>query len=114
MTYKEVATMVASINKPYAYYQFEEGTAQAPPFICFYFEGSNDLEADNTNYQRIEHLIVELYTDQKDFSLEKTVEDTLNNNGIVFSRSEDVIDSEHLYMVVFEGDVVITEESTNG
>lgn len=111
MTYKEIATMVASTNIPYSYYQFEEGTAQAPPFICFYFDEGNDLPADNTNYQRIEHLIVELYTEQKDFSLEKTVENTLNNHDIVFRRSEDVIDSEHLYMVVFEGDVVITEET---
>ena len=77
MTYKEVNLMVASIGKPYAYYQFPEGTDTAPPFICFYFDSSSDLAADNTNYQRIRPLVIELYTDNKDFALEETVETTL-------------------------------------
>ena len=67
MTYKEVSTMVKSIGLPYAYYQFPEGTAEAPPFICFYWSEDNDLKADNINYQKIERLNIELYTDNKDF-----------------------------------------------
>ena len=110
MTFKEIATMLSGINIPYAYYQFEEGTAIEPPFICFYFVENNDFTADNTNYQKIERLVVELYTDQKDFTLEQTVETTLNNNGIVFRRFETPIPSEHMNMVSFEADVVITDE----
>ena len=114
MTFKEVATMVSTIGIPYTYYQFDRGTAVPPPFICFYYDSDNDMVADNTNYQSIEHLVIELYTESKDFSLEKTVETTLNNNGIVYRRYEQAIESERLYMVVFEADVVITEETTNG
>ena len=68
MTYQEVKQMVESIGIPYAYYQFPEGTDQPCPFICFYFTGSNDLAADDTNYQRIRPLAIELYTDNKDFT----------------------------------------------
>ena len=113
MTYKEVAEMIDGIGLPFAYDHFDadpENPAPPPPFICFYFEGSNDLAADDTNYQRIRPLTLELYTDNKDFTLEETVETALNSAGLVFSRSETYIDSERMYMVTFTADIVITEE----
>lgn len=112
MTYKEVAAMIAGTQIPFAYNHFEEGAAPPPPFICFYYEGSQDLSADDTNYQKIRPLTLELYTDNKDFSTEGKVEAALNGAGLVFSRSETFIDSERLYEVVFQTTVVITEANT--
>ena len=110
MTYKEVAQMVAGIGLPYAYDHFTEGPeAPDPPFICFYFAGSDDLAADDENYQRIRPLTLELYTDNKDFSLEETVEAALNGAGLVYSREETYIDSERMYMVTFSAEIIITE-----
>ena len=111
MTRTEVATMIASIGIPYAYYQFERGTATEPPFLCFYYLRDNDVLADNTNYQALDHLMVELYTATKDFGLEKTVKDTLNENGLVYTWEETYIDTQRMYMTIFEADVVITEET---
>ena len=108
MTYQEVATMVASIGVPYAYYQFPEGTAQPTPFVCFYFDGSNDLFADDTNYQKIRPLVIELYTGNKDFTLEETVEGILATNGLTYTRDESWIDSEKMNMVAYTTDVIIT------
>lgn len=110
MTYKEVSTMVKSIGLPYAYYQFPEGTAEAPPFICFYWSEDNDLKADNINYQKIERLNIELYTDNKDYENEANIETVLTNNSVVWSKSETYIDSERLYMVLYEADVIVTQE----
>lgn len=109
MTYRQVAEMVSSIGAPYAYYQFPNNTGIAPPFVCFYFDSSNDFAADNTNYQRIRPLSVELYTDNKDFTLEQTVENILNQNGLVYSREETYLDSEKMYMVTFMTEIIITE-----
>ena len=109
MTYKEINTMVSSIGLPYAYYQFGE-TGQAPPFVCFFYSNDNDFKADDSNYQKIEHLIIELYTDNKDFELEATVESTLSQNGIVWTRDEEWIESERMLEVIYEMDVVITDE----
>lgn len=108
MTYEQVATMVSSIGVPYAYYQFPEGTAVAPPFVCFYFEGSDDLYADDKNYQKIRPLTIELYTDNKDFSLEATVEGILASNGLTYARNESWIDSERMNMVAYTADIIIT------
>lgn len=111
MTYKEIATMVESIGLPYAYYQFPEGTDQACPFICFFLDSSNDFAADNTNYQKIRSLNIELYTDNKDFTLEQTVEDILSGSGLVYYREETYLDSERMFMVSYETKIVITEEN---
>ena len=110
MTYKEVASMIAGMNYPYAYDPFAEGNAAPPPFICFYFSGSDDLSADNTNYAKIRPLTIELYTDNKDFTAEENVEAALNSAGLVYSRSETFIDSERLYEVIFSTEIVITDE----
>ena len=109
MTYRQVAEMVSSIGVPYAYYQFPNNSGIAPPFVCFYFDSSNDFAADNTNYQRIRPLSIELYTDNKDFTLEQTVENVLNQNGLVYSREETYLDSERMYMVTFMTEIIITE-----
>lgn len=111
MTFKEIATMIGTIGLPFAYYEFPNDTAQEPPFICFYFPNNNDFKADSKNYQKIEHLVIELYTDNKDFQKEAAVEAVLESNGIVYTRSETHIDTERMYEVVYESDVVITLES---
>ena len=112
MTTQEVAAMVAEIGVPTAYYQFPEGTGQATPFVCFFYSGDNDMLADDSNYQKIEHLIIELYTDNKDFELEQTVESVLASRGMVWTRAEEWIDTERMLEVVYEMDVIL--EVTNG
>jgi hypothetical protein len=107
MTPQEVNTMVESVGIPSAYYQFADDTGQQPPFICFLYGHSNDVNADNINYVRVERLYIELYTDQKDFALEAKVEKTLNDNGIVFAKSQDYIDTERMHVTVYESDIVL-------
>lgn len=111
MTYTDVAQMIADTGIQNAYYQFTADTAVPPPFICFFYDGSADLAADNTNYQRIRPLTVELYTEVKDYDMEAVVEKMLNDHGLVYSREEEPIDSERLYLVVYSTSIVIEEES---
>ena len=108
MTYREVKTMVQSIGLPFAYYQFTADTAVAPPFICFYFDESDDEPADNMNWAKIRTLYIELYTDEKNFELESAVEAVLAANDQFYTRSEDYLDSERMMMVIYEMQVVIT------
>lgn len=105
--------MVQSIGVPFAYYQFSKDTAQPCPFICFYYEASYDFAADNTNYQKIRPLTLELYTDEKDFALEAIVEHTMSAHGLFYTRDESYIDSEKMYMVVYTTQIVLTEEIEN-
>lgn len=110
MTYKQVNTVMASIGIDYAYDHFTDDTGHELPFLCFLYGSSNDLEADNINYQKIRSLDIELYTENKDFSLEETVESVLNANGFVYTREETFIESERMYEVIYHTSVAITEE----
>ena len=108
MTYKEISDMIATIGLPYAYYEFPDGTQQEPPFVVFYLPESDDLYADNQNYVGIRKLYVELYTNEKDFSQEATVESVLSSNGITYRKVETYIDSERMWQITYETEVIIS------
>lgn len=110
MTRKEVAQMVDSIGLPYAYYQFDEDTAQAPPFVVFFFSTSNDLYADQTNYQRIDSLSIEFYSAEVDFDTEETIETILNDAGLTFYKEQSFIESERIWQTAYDMEIVLTPE----
>lgn len=114
MTYKELKNFISSLGLPYAYNEFPDDTPQEPPFICFLFDSSNDFLADDTNYAKIRPLTIELYTSVKDFELEDTIEAALSAGGFVYSRDETYLDNEHMNMVIYTTEIIITEENNNG
>lgn len=112
MTYKDIDTMLWTLDIPYAYHQFpipenpdEQG--QQPPFICWYLDGIDDLYADDTNYQRIVRLIVEYYSDEKDFTNEETIENVLSAHGLTYAKDETYIDDEQMHETIYEMEVLI-------
>lgn len=107
MTYKEISTMIESIGFDFAYYQFPEGTSQAPPFVVFFYSQIDDLYADEANYQRIVTLNIELYTAEKDFDSEAAVEAVLAENDLTYYKEENYIDSEKMYQIAYEMEVII-------
>lgn len=107
MTLEQVKDMVESIGLPYAYCQFTDDSAQAPPFICFFYVNSDDLYADDSNYQDIRRLNIELYTAFKDFETEKLVEDALKENGFSYYREENFIETEKIWQIAYEMEVLI-------
>lgn len=110
MTTEAVAALVGTFGIPYAYHHFDESTGQQPPFAVFYFENSADMYADNANYQNILNLSIEIYTENKDFDLERTVENALKGAGLTWVKTESYIDSEKMYEELYETEVLITEE----
>lgn len=99
--------MIAEINIPYAYRAFDEGTGQETPFICYLYTGNTPEPADNINFAKIETLAIELYTDQKDFALEATVEAVLDSHEMVYDREEAWLDDEQMQMTTFTMEVLI-------
>ena len=112
MKYSEVETLISSIGLPYAYYQFPEDTDQAPPFIAFFYPENNDFFADGSNYQTIASLVVELYTETKDFEQELDVEEVLNSAGLSFTKESTYLDSERMQMTTYTMEVVIHGEQS--
>ena len=107
MTPSEIKSMVEELGIPSTYYEFAGNTEQAPPFVCYFFTSSNDLAADNINYCHIERLVIELYTDVKDFALEKSLEQILANHEIFYAKEETNLDSERMHETIYTSDVIL-------
>ena len=55
-------------------------------------------------------MIVELYTENKDFALEQKVEEALTNAGLVYTKDDEFLDDERMHEAIYETEIVITEE----
>lgn len=110
MTTQEVTTMIRSMGTPFAYYQFPDdpdSEAPATPFICFFYSSSDDVYADNTNYTGIAELHIEVYSDKKDFDLEKRVENKLMQHGLTWRKNEARLDSEKMHETIYTTEVIL-------
>lgn len=110
MTLQGITTMIQSIGIPSAYHHFSEATAKPTPFICYLYPDDSDFYADDTNYQSIKTLVIELYTDYTEFTLEEQIKAVLAENGLTWTREQDYIDSEKMYITTFTMEVVINGE----
>lgn len=113
MTPQQIYQMLTSVSAsvPCAYYRFldtPENPAPAPPFVCFFFPSHDDFFANDENFQRIAELDVELYTDNKDFSLEADFEGAFTSHGLAWTKEETYIDDERLHMTTWTMQVVLT------
>lgn len=111
MTIGKLAAMLQGTGIPFAYDHFAEGESPEPPFICYLLPGSDNFAADGQVYFRINEVRIELYTDMKDMSVEKQVEDVLDGRGIFYNRSEVWISEERLYEVLYSFEVPDIDET---
>lgn len=105
MTVEQLAAMLQETGIPFAYDHFAEGESPEPPFICYLLPGSDNFAADGQVYFKINEVHIELYTDKKDVSVEKQVEDALDDQGIFYNKSEVWISEERLYEVLYSFEV---------
>lgn len=93
--------VLKDIGIPFAYDHFAEGESPESPFICYLLPQSNNFAADGMVYHKISGVYLEVYTDQKDLSLEQMVETVLDRHGIFYDKTEVFIESEKLYEVLY-------------
>ena len=124
MTRYEVTTIIGTIANeiaeslgrgtgeyiPWAYYQFPNGSIASVPFLIYYYDDNDDFIADNSNYARIENLVIEFYSDTVDFASEDVIESVLWNSNLVYSKSFSYLESEEMYLLRYESEVLIDKD----
>lgn len=103
----DVVTMLTQTGLPFTYYSFPESKAPNLPYVVFFYSRSNNFPADDSVFQRIDVLNIELYTENKSFTAEENVEAILNDWGFVWEKSETYLNSEEMYEVIYEMEIVI-------
>ena len=104
MKYDELVSMLMEAGLPLSYDHFAEGESPDPPFLVFLFPRTNHFIADDSVYQKITEVNVELYTDLKQPDVEEQVEAVLERHGVVYEKSEMWIPEEQLYEVLYESE----------
>lgn len=97
----ELTALLKELGIPFAYDHFAEGESPDPPFLCYLLPESRNFAADGRVYHKITEVRLELYTDYKDLTLERSVESVLDAHSIFYEKSETWIESEKLYEVLF-------------
>lgn len=106
MTHEDIVHMLEEANIPLAYDHFAEGESPDPPFLVFLFPGSENVFADDTVFQKVDDLNIELYTDKKDPELEKRIETILMEHDCPYEKSEVWIAEERMYEVLYQTQVI--------
>jgi hypothetical protein len=111
LTTQEVNTLVASIGLPYAYYEFQTGKEQSPPFICFLYDEAEDFYADGINYAAVDTLVIEHYADAPDLRTDRRIGRILNGAGLTHRRTPPVyIKEERMWVTVFRAEICIDND----
>lgn len=106
MTYEDVINMLKEAALPLAYDHFAEGESPDPPFLIFLYPGSDNVFADDTVFQKIDELNIELYTDKKDPETENKIEGILIRHDLPYEKSEVWIESEKMYEVLYQTQII--------
>lgn len=107
MTYESIKDLLDAIGLPYTYHHWDKENVPELPWIVFDYPAQNDFLADDSIYQKITALQIDLYTDRKDLQTEAMVEQVLEQNGIVYTKEETYIASEKMYEITYETELII-------
>lgn len=80
------------------------------PAIIYIFPETSAFYADGVPYCSIVSVEIYLYTQKKDFRLEKKIMDTLKANGIGYTRTESYITGEEMYEIQFTTEEILRDE----
>ena len=84
--------ILSDLKIPVAYGRFKEPVEL--PFIVYLGEGQEDFSADNTYYHKTNNYRIEYYFTDKNEAVEEAIETVLLENGLLYTKSEDIYISE--------------------
>lgn len=107
MNQVQMIALLNTLPTPSFYDHALEG--QTLPFIAIHSEQPDNFAADNSVYCEKWNFRVDLYTVNKDTVREASIKKLLNDNGIAWTKTEQFIDSEQMWEVEFEFEVLGNE-----
>lgn len=107
MLLTDIKTMLGQTRLNNTYYSYPIGDVPALPYLVWYLPNSDNFAADDKVYKKKAVLNIELYTKTKDFATEAAVEAVLDAWGMVWEKTESYIESERMYEVLYEMEILI-------
>ena len=100
-TLKGLIAAVASIDLPWANGSWGAGDDPVVPYITIRATGGTSYGADNATWCAFMGYDVELYTQSRDYVLERSIEDALDANEIFWTKNNCALDDEGVSETVY-------------
>lgn len=101
-TLQELYTQLKTLQLPVQYYMFQEGQAPNLPYIIYYNPSEQHENADNSTLHVSKDVIIEVYSEFKDLSLEDKLKELLNKNKLTYTFQETYLKEERMYMLAYQ------------
>lgn len=106
MTPEDIEHMLDEVGVPYRFHHFSTKDSVDPPFIVWNTPETNNFFADGIVYEKVRHLDIELYTDEKDWNLEEKLESILTSHEIGWEQTTSTyLTSEAMWESLYEMEV---------
>lgn len=108
MTPEQIEEMLNEMGIQFRYHHFTQKEMQdiPLPIMVWIVPGTDNFFADGQTYHKIKKLDIELYTDDKDWELEKRLEDILDRYGIAWEQTaSEWLSSEKMWESLYEMEV---------
>ena len=114
MNKNEVCEMLYKLEIPFVYSHFKEGSAPRLPFLIYYYDGvilhgllqqylpERDILHEEVSSKDFDKIIEGI---EKDFKLEKKIEDLLQTYSLIYTKDEVWIPSEEMYETIYKMEV---------
>ena len=98
-----VADVLESTGVPFRYRKFKGEEIKPPPYITYFLATEHHYGSDERNLLQDTHVIIDLFTAEKDFELEAHID--LQLAGFEFTKNEDYEYSDEIFRVTYELDI---------
>lgn len=105
-TLTDAVHAVKSTGTPVVAVRWPKGTTQATPYVCWVLDSTRNSYGDDSVRLVIGGYDFELYTDQRDLALERSIEVALDAAGIAWSKSGAYVESEDLVETIYSMDLI--------
>jgi len=102
MTLQKLYTQLKTLQLPVQYYMFQEGQAPDLPYIIYYNPSEQHANADNFTWHVSKDVIVEVYSEFKDLSLEDKLKQLFDTNKLTYTFQETYLNDERMYMLAYQ------------
>ena len=101
-TLQELYKQLKTLQLPVQYYMFQEGQAPDLPYIIYFNPSEQHANADNFTWLISKDVIVEVYSEFKDLSLEDKLKELFDKNKLTYTFQEIYLKEERMYMVAYQ------------
>lgn len=112
MNQVQVIQLLNTLSVPSFYDHAPVGTVL--PFLTIHSEQPDNFKADNAVFCEKWNFRLDLYSAEKNLTIEKEIKDLLNENGIVWDKTESYLSDENCWEVEFEFQVMGDEDEQQG